>query len=294
MPPEGLPSHPSKEILELREIELLARLFVELGIKKIRLTGGEPLLREKIVALVSSLSKISGLQELALTTNGSKLSPLALYLKEAGLSSINISIDSLNPTRFEKITRQGKLREVLGGIQTALSCGLPVKLNVVALSDLTCEEVGEFCSLAKRLPIEIRFIEFMPLCGSGFDKNKGLSIPLLHEWIEEKLSLLPLERGSNPSQTYAIQGSPGRIGIIASLSEPFCSDCSRLRLTATGMIRPCLFSSQETDLRTPLRQGQTDEELKQIILKAAWNKPKGHEEFLETGKPLPMIRSIGG
>lgn len=296
MPPEGIPLLPKQDILTIEEFERLTRIFASLGVRKIRLTGGEPLLRKKIVALTSALSHIEEIDEVNLTTNGSLLAPLPTVLKEAGLHGVNVSLDSLSRIRFQKITRADELFEVTYGITEALKAGLKVKLNVVALNDLSKKEVLSFCHLTKNNPLEVRFLELMPLCGSAWNASLGLSISLLKNWVMESFELIPLPRGNQVAETFQVEGSLGNIGFIASLSEPFCESCNRLRLTSTGALRSCLFSDLETDLRTPLRRGDSDEEIAERIQRAAWNKPKGHEQYLAE-RPyvdLPKIRTLGG
>ncbi|MBI4411954.1 MAG: GTP 3',8-cyclase MoaA [Deltaproteobacteria bacterium] len=296
MPPEGISLLPRAEVLRIDEFERLARIFVSLGINKIRLTGGEPLLRHKIVALVAALSHIDGLNELGLTTNGSLLAPLAQPLKEAGLASVNVSLDSLDPERFSRITLRDEFPVVLEGIGQALKAGLKVKINVVVLDSLTKEEVIAFCRMTREKPVEVRFLEFMPLCGTGWKLEQTKPIALIREWIREEFDLHPLPRNGQVAETYTLNSGLGRIGFIASMTEPFCDSCTRLRLTSTGGFHPCLFSLMETDLRTPMRKGSPDEEIARLIRETAWLKPKGHGEFLEKNKyeELPKIRSLGG
>lgn len=296
MPPEGISLHPRKDILRIEEIEKLIRIFVSLGVDRVRLTGGEPLLRKKIVSLVAALSHIEGLSEVNLTTNGALLAPLAASFKEAGLSGINVSLDSLNRARFKKITLRDELNEVLYGITKAAQAGLKLKINVVALSDMTQKEFLSFCQRAFDNPIEIRFIEFMPLCGTGYKPELVLPIGTLKKWAKTAYDLIPIERGSQVAESFDIAGGQGRLGFIGSMSEPFCDTCNRLRLTATGMIRPCLFSPLQFDLRTALRRGDTDEQIADIIRKAVYQKPMGHEEVMQftCQEDLPKIRSLGG
>ncbi|EKD41522.1 MAG: hypothetical protein ACD_73C00675G0002 [uncultured bacterium] len=296
MPPEGITLLPKNEVLSLEEIGRLAGIFISLGTKKIRLTGGEPLLRKNIVSLVRDLASVAGLEELGLTTNGFFLAPLAHELKANGLSSVNISIDSLNRLRFHHVTRTDSFEDVFAGFMASLEAGLKVKVNVVAMNDLGEKEVESFVELAKKFPVELRFLEFMPLCGSAWQSEKRLSLSQLKQWVSSHCSLVPIPRGRNVADTFQIEGHEGKIGFISSMSEPFCGDCSRLRLTSTGMLRLCLFSPLEMDLRTPLRQGALDEEIAALITRSVLQKPKGHEEYLEKTKysELPKIRSVGG
>jgi len=228
MPPEGISLLPREDILRFEEIEKLVRIFVSLGIDRVRLTGGEPLLRKKIVSLVAALSHIEGLSEVNLTTNGTLLAPLAESFKEAGLSGINVSLDSLNRVRFKQITLRDELNEVLYGIDKAVKAGLKLKINVVALSDMTHSEFLSFCQRAFNNPIEIRFIEFMPLCGTGYKPDLVLPIGTLKKWAREAYDLIPLERGSQVAESFIIAGGKGRLGFIGSMSEPFCDSCNNL------------------------------------------------------------------
>lgn len=296
MPPEGIPLLPKKDILSIEEIEKLVRIFVSLGVSRVRLTGGEPLLRKKIIGLVDSLSRVGGLTDINLTTNGSLLAPMAASLKEAGLTGVNISLDSLDRQRFKKIALYDGLDSVVSGLVQSLTVGLKVKINVVALADLAREEVKNFLLLASRYPVEVRFLEFMPLCGTGYRPDLVFPIQTLKDWIREDVSLVSIPRDRSVAKTYAIKGGAGRVGFIASMSEPFCGTCNRLRLTSVGGLRPCLFSPLETDLRSPLRNGVPDETLADLIRKTAWQKPRGHEEIVEKRKyaEMPKIRMLGG
>lgn len=296
MPPEGINLLPRSEVLTIEEIEKLVRIFVSLGVTRVRLTGGEPLLRKKIVGLINSLSRLEGLTDLNLTTNGFLLAPMATFLKEAGLTGVNISLDSLDRERFKKIALYDGLEQVKSSVARSLTAGLKVKINTVALADLSRREVRQFLDMIRLYPIELRFLEFMPLCGTGYRPDLVFPMKLLKEWVREDFSLIPLPRGSSAAETYEIKEFPGRIGFVSSMSEPFCGTCSRLRLTSTGALRPCLFSPMETDLRTPLRLGATDEEIANLIRERVWLKPKGHEEILKKTRndELPKIRMVGG
>lgn len=296
MPPEGITLMPREQILSLEEIARLAAIFVSLGVKKIRLTGGEPLLRKGIVTLVSELAKLPGLDELGLTTNGSLLAPLLPEIIDAGLTSVNISLDSVNRLRFQHVTRVDAFENVLDGIRASLESGLKTKINAVAMNDLGQREVEAFVEFAKKYPVEVRFLEFMPLCGSAWQSEKKLPLATLKAWVESACHLVPIPRERNVADTFEIAGGRGKIGFISSLTEPFCGTCSRLRLTSDGHLKLCLFSNKQNDLKTPLRAGDADEEIAKLIMQAVWHKPKGHEEFL--GKvataALPKIRAIGG
>jgi len=301
MPSEGIQMLERQDILSFEEIEQVVRAVVPLGIKKVRLTGGEPLVRKGICDLVASLKQIEGLDELCLTTNGSLLSQLAPKLKAAGLSSINISLDTLNAKRFSELTLSPLFEQVLNGIQAALSEGFKIKVNVVPLKGTSIAEVLELVRFAVKHQLEIRFIEFMPLCGGGWSPEKVLPIPQLRAWVQEHFALEPLPRNHEVAESYRIKGTKGRVGFIASLSEPFCSSCTRLRLSSTGKIRPCLFSTMEFDLLKKLRDGGTTEEIQNLFLWGTWNKPEGHpyrglKPKTNKGRrsKTALIRSIGG
>lgn len=305
MPNNGIEMMERSDILSFEEIETVVRAVVPLGIEKVRLTGGEPLLRQGLPKLIESLNQIEGLKEVNLTTNGSLLSNFVPKLKKAGLKSINISLDTLNAKRFEQLTLTPLLARVLEGIKLSLDAGLKVKINVVPLKGTSLPETLQLVEFAAENNIEVRFIEFMPLCGNNWGPDKVLPIPQLRAWVQEHFLLTPLTRGKEVAQSYSIEGSEGRVGFIASLSEPFCSDCNRLRLSSNGKVRPCLFSSLEFDLLEELRKGASEEEIKNIFKWAAWNKPEGHpyqshktkKENKETKKNFvdPVyIRSIGG
>jgi len=297
MPPEGVQLLPRDQILRISEYERLLSVFIKAGITKIRLTGGEPLLRRGVTSLVRSLSQHPSLKEIALTTNGIYLKPLVPELIAEGITSVNISLDSLNPHRYAAMTRGGDFYKVWDSIESCLSHGLKVKINVVAMQDLAFAEVDQFISLAMNNPIEIRFLEFMPLCGSASQSESGINFRLLKEKILANYPLVPvLKQNGDVASSYVLAAGKGRIGFIDSLSEPFCGDCNRLRLSSTGQLRLCLFSHAEVDLRTPLRAGATDADLLQIIQEGAFNKPKGHEEIRRfvINEDLPPIRSIGG
>lgn len=302
LPEEGIGKFQRNEILSFEEIERVVGAVVPIGIEKVRLTGGEPLLRNGLPELIAALKKINLLKEVSLTTNGSLLAQFSADLKKAGLDSVNISLDTLNAERFEKITQAPFFKQTLQGIEAALSEGFPVKLNVVPLKGISVEEVLELIDFAIEHCLEIRFIEFMPLCGSNWSPEKVVPISLLRAWVEEHYELIALERGRDVAESYSITGTQAKVGFIASLSEPFCSTCNRLRLTSNGKIRPCLFSTLEFDLLKKIREGATTEEIQNIFLWGAWNKPEGHPfrkmkitsalEKEKTGGAL--IRNIGG
>ena len=295
-PPEGIPVIDHEHLLDFDEIARVVRIFLEMGGRKVRLTGGEPLLRPQLEVLVARLSVFPGLEDMALTTNGFLLERCAASLKAAGLRRVNVSIDSLQRERFAALTRRDALEKVWGGIEAALDVGLKVKLNAVAVDGLSEEDMVGFGELARRRPIEVRFIEFMPLCGGGWDQTKMFPIPKLRATLLKHFDLVELPRGSNCAQSYRIAGGVGTIGIIASMTEPFCDSCTRLRLTADGKLRPCLFSNIEIDLRSLLRHDASDERIRDAIHQAVVEKPVGHGITLPLSDAtnLPRIKSFGG
>ncbi|MFH1263000.1 MAG: GTP 3',8-cyclase MoaA [Pseudomonadota bacterium] len=296
-PTEKVTLAPPRELLASDELIRLLRIFARLGIRRVRLTGGEPLLRRDIVSLVRTLRGFSKFEDIALTTNGSFLASLAEPLERAGLSAVNVSLDSLNRERFARITGRDRLKEVMAGIDRAVAMSLRVKINVMALMDLSREEVLEFCRMAFERPISVRFLEFMPLCGEGWTPDRMLPIGTVRRWISNEYPLRRQHRGPHAAETFAIDGARGTVGFIASLTEPFCEACNRLRLTATGRVHLCLFSPLEFDLRAAVRDGSGDEEIESQIRRAVLQKPRERSAFSEWKKgqdPLPRIRVLGG
>lgn len=300
MPPEGIRLIEKSKILSFEEIIKVAKNFLALGGKRIRLTGGEPLLRKNIEELVSNLAELKPELDLALTTNGTLLEPLLPSFKKAGLKRINISLDSLQEKRFAEVTFSTEFQKVLAAIFASLEYGFITKVNVVAMHGLTQEEMRNFAELAYNYPLEVRFIEFMPLCGTGWHPEWSLPIKAVRETIQETYHLRPLARGTEVAQSYQLQGGKGTLGFIASMTEHFCDSCSRLRLSADGKLHPCLFSKKEIDIKTALRKQASDRELQEIIAHAVKQKPAGHEyrdnplAYQQQLPQMPHIRSIGG
>ena len=300
MPAEGLPWLDREEVLTFEEIERLARIFVGLGIKDIRLTGGEPLVRKSVPDLVRRLAQIDGLESLSLTTNGVLLPRLAGDLAAAGLRRINVSLDSLDRERFAQITRRDALSAVMAGLEElekhpSIS---PIKVNAVAIKGFTEPEIPAFGHFARRKPYVIRFIEFMPLdADQHWTADDILSGAEIRAILEREI--MPLERlpakASSTSQRYRFADGIGEVGFINPVSEPFCSTCDRIRMTADGQLRTCLFAIEETDLKTPLRRGAGDEALAEIIRRAVWNKELKHYIGDQTFKRASRSMSqIGG
>jgi cyclic pyranopterin phosphate synthase len=299
MPAEGLPWLEREEILGFEEIARLAGLLVGLGIESVRLTGGEPLVRRQLPRLVRMLGEIEGLRDLSLTTNGYLLEQQADALVGAGIQRVNVSIDSLQRDRFFQITRRDALPQVLRGLDAIAArpeVGL-VKVNAVAVRDFTEEELGRFCELARTRDFQVRFIEFMPLDGDrAWTPDAVLTGEEMRRMIEavHPLEELPREPSAT-ARVFRFADGKGEIGFVTPVSEPFCSECNRLRLTAEGKLRTCLFSIHETDLREPLRAGAGDEELESMIRDAVWRKELKHR-VSEPGFRLPprTMSEIGG
>lgn len=287
------------EILTFEEIKRLSEIFVGLGINKIRLTGGEPLIRRDITKLIKQLDGIEGLKDLSLTTNGFRLKDLAEELYDAGLKRINVSLDSLDPDKFARFTRRNALHRVLEGLDVAERCGFsPIKINVVVIRGFTEDEILDFARLARTKPFVVRFIEFMPLdMDSRWGKIKFIPGEEIIDKINAVYPLEVIETGANfdAAKRYYFKDGSGEIGIVSSVSEPFCGACNRVRLTADGKLMTCLFSLYETDLKSPMRNGASDEELKRIIIKAVNNKEPGHKiQMADFVKPKRSMSMIGG
>ncbi|HXZ29543.1 MAG TPA: GTP 3',8-cyclase MoaA, partial [Dehalococcoidia bacterium] len=276
MPPEGVPRISHNEILSYEEIRTVARAAAELGVNKIRLTGGEPLVRADLPELIKMLSQIEGIRELSLTTNGTLLKNCALNLKKAGLSRVNVSLDTLKPDRFQYITRLGELKTVLEGIEAAKEASFePVKINTVVMRNINDDEILDLARMTYEDRWHVRFIELMPFKGATeFVPSSELR---RHIGLLGKLEPCPSITGNGPARYYRLSGARGTIGFISPLTETsFCSRCNRMRLTPDGKLRPCLLGEDEIDLRTPLRSGASTEELKRFILKAVASKPERH------------------
>jgi cyclic pyranopterin phosphate synthase len=299
MPAEGMPWIDRAEILSFEEIERLVRLFVRMGVRDVRLTGGEPLVRRGFPELVGRLAAIDGIEDLSLTTNGYLLAGQAEALVAAGIGRVNVSIDSLARGRFFEVTRRDALDRVLAGLDAiaAFPEVRPVKVNAVPMPGFGAEEVARFCDLARSRRFQVRFIEFMPLDGDrAWRPDDVLSGAEVRRMVEARHPLRELPREPHATaRVFAFADGEGEIGFVNPVTEPFCADCNRIRLTADGRLRTCLFSSRETDLRGPLREGAGDAELERAIRDAVWRKELKHR-INEPGfrPPARTMSAIGG
>jgi cyclic pyranopterin phosphate synthase len=298
--PETVQFLPRRELLTFEEIARVVRALVPFGVNKVRLTGGEPLVRRDLPALIQQLAAIPGLVDIGLTTNGLLLAPVAASLWAAGLRRINVSLDTLDPTRFEALTRRPGVEEVVAGILAAKAAGFdPVKVNAVAIKGETEEDVVPLAAFAREHRLELRFIEYMPLdAENGWERDKVL---LASEILDRLTAAFgPLRPAPNqdpraPALDFDYEDGGGRVGLIASVSRPFCGSCNRLRLTADGKFRNCLFALGETDLRALLRGGASDVEITNAVRASVWEKWEGHE--INTARfirPERLMHSIGG
>ncbi len=324
LPPEGVPWRPHAEILRFEEIAAVVRAAAALGISKVRLTGGEPLVRAGIVELVAMLAAIPGLDDLSMTTNGALLARHAADLRRAGLRRVNVSLDTLDAGRFQRITRLGRLEDVLAGIAAAQEAGLlPVKLNTVAVRGFNDDELVTLAARTIGEDWHVRFIELMPvgLGGSGQEARAGgacqdvdtpnvlrdaaehspeagfIAVAEIKARIEAALGVLTPARptvGNGPARYYRLAGARGTIGFISPVSEHFCDQCNRLRLTADGHLRPCLLADGELDLRTPLRQGASQADLQALLRQAIQAKPQGHRLAEQVWPQVRAMSQIGG
>jgi cyclic pyranopterin phosphate synthase len=299
MPAEGLPWLDRSALLTYEEIERLVRLLSSMGVHDVRLTGGEPLVRRELWRLVEGLAAIEDVHDLSLTTNGYLLERQVEDLVRAGLRRVNVSLDSLAPDRFFQLTRRDSLHQVLAGLEAAQRYPelRPIKVNVVALKDFTEDEVLRFAEFAQQHPYEVRFIEFMPLdADRAWTREKVLPNADIVAMIDAVYPLEPVGRERHgTARRYRFADGTGEMGFISPVTQPFCGDCNRIRLTAEGELRTCLFSMTETDLREPLRSGASDAELEQIIRDAVWRKElKHHVNDPGFVQPARTMSRIGG
>ena len=298
MPAEGLPWMPKAEMLTDEEMLRVIGVFVRDGVTQVRLTGGEPLLRRSIVQLVAGIAALEPRPRIAMTTNGVGLARVAQGLADAGLDRVNVSLDTIDAETFTQLTRRDRLSDVEAGLKAAADAGLtPVKVNAVAMRGINDETVADVLDWCLDRGYELRFIEQMPLDAQhAWDRREMITADEIRARLSERHTLTPLPteaRGSAPAERFLVDGGPATVGIIASVTAPFCAACDRTRLTADGQVRNCLFSRTETDLRTPLREGATDDELLDLIRGEMWRKRRGHgigdPDFVQPDRPMSAI-----
>jgi len=299
MPAEGLKWKKPEHLLNIDEIVRVARVMADMGVRKIRLTGGEPTTRGDLAELVSRLIEIQGINTVSLTSNGVLFAKYAQALKQAGLTGVNISLDSLNRETFRKIARRDALNQVLESIEASLQNNFePVKINMVVMAGVNEHEMLDFVELARSKPVNVRFIEYMPFKGNQWDPTGVVSYAVMRERIEERYDLHAMPETfitNRVAEDFVIPGFRGKISFIASMSRSFCATCSRLRLTADGALKACLFFPAQAQLRDLLRMGATDAQIKDVISQSILAKPEGHPDPTEliALNDLSMIE-IGG
>jgi cyclic pyranopterin phosphate synthase len=296
MPEEGVTFRPRTDILSYEEFAVVARVAKSVGVTSVRFTGGEPLVRKGIVDLVAKVAEV-GFSDIALTTNGTLLGGLAAGLVGAGLTRVNISCDSLRPERFAQIRRRGELGVVLDAMDAAEDAGLlPVKVNVVLVAGLNDDEILDFAAFSRATGRPVRFIEYMPLDADGHWRRE--QVVAGHDVVARIASCWPLEPvdaagDAAPAERYRFTDGHGEIGVVASVTRPFCGTCNRLRLTADGAVQNCLFSDDELSVRDVLRGGGSDEDVADVLRRAVWGKRAGHgindPEFLRPRRSMSMI-----
>jgi GTP 3',8-cyclase len=294
MPESGVALMSHYDILSYEEIYSVVKAAAELGITRVRLTGGEPLVRAGLPDLISMIAGIETIEDISLTTNGILLAQYASDLKEAGLRRVNVSLDTLKAERFSKITRCGTLKKTLDGIAAAEEVGLtPVKINMVVMAGVNDDELTDFTKKTIKDGWNVRFIELMPSTANEPVSGKMVPVAEMKKRVEflGKLEPAGIEVGNGPAKYFKLPGAQGTIGFISPVTEHFCFQCNRLRLTADGKLRPCLLSDEEIDLKAPLRSGAPLEELKKLIAQAIACKPKGHRlsEGVSKGRPFSQV-----
>lgn len=296
MPPEGIVLTPHSEILRYEEILSVVRVAAEMGINRVRLSGGEPLIRAGLVDFVRMLSNVKEIVDLSLTTNGVLLKDHAATLKDAGLKRVNVSLDSLKRKKFEEVTGHDRLPDVLEGIKEAERVGLtPIKINVVVMRGVNEDELLDFARLTMD-GWNVRFIELMPILNKGVQQPEFVPAKEIWDSLSSLGTLQPCSTltGNGPASYYQLPGTKGTIGFITPVSDHFCFKCNRLRLTADGKLLPCLLAGGEIDLRSPLRAGASPEDIRQLILKAVASKPEGHRVSQGVVSQTRPMTQVGG
>ncbi len=298
MPEEGIESIPHDEILTYDEILRICEIVSELGIRKIKITGGEPLVRKDIVNLIRDIKNIDKIEQVTLTTNGILLHEMLDDLYDAGIDAINISLDTLNKDNFKKITRRDGLEKVLMSIDKAYDLGIRVKINCLAIRDFNLSELVEIASFAKDREIDVRFIELMPIgFGKKYNQIDNDEILSILESRFGTFEIVTEKRGNGPAKYYRNQNMKGCIGFISAISHEFCESCNRIRLTSSGFLKLCLHYNKGIDLKGPIRNGISDEDLKKLIHNTIWNKPISHKFGHANGEQdieLKNMVQIGG
>lgn len=298
MPDKGVKLFEHKDILRYEEIVRVVSIAASLGVRKIRITGGEPLIRRNLSFLIASIKTIHAIEDISLTTNGVLLDKYAGELADTGLNRVNISLDTLKPDRYSEITRGGDIAPVLKGIEAAEKAGLlPVKINMVPIRYLNDDEIADFARMTLTTPRHVRFIEFMPIGSRDlWSDERYISTDELKKTAEKIAPLTPVRlRKNGPAKYFRFEGAPGVIGFISALTHHFCGDCNRLRLTADGKLRPCLFSETEIDLKPALRKQSSDKEIERLLRLAIEVKPEGHKiDQRDDLSSLKNMSRIGG
>ena len=298
MPAEGLPWMSKPEMLNDDEMLRIIAVFIGLGVRQVRLTGGEPLLRRSIVDVVAGIAELKPRPQIAMTTNGVGLDRLAAPLARAGLDRVNVSLDTIDQQEFFKLTRRDRLADVEKGLKAAASVGLtPVKVNAVAMRGINDHSAADVLQWCLDRDYQLRFIEQMPLDAQHeWQRDQMVTADEIREQLSTRFTLTPLPdeaRGTAPAELFLVDGGPSTVGIIASVSAPFCAACDRVRLTADGQVRNCLFAKGEVDLRGPLREGATDAGLAGLIQGEMWRKARGHgigkPDFVQPDRPMSAI-----
>jgi len=299
MPEEGISDEGHSNILTLEQIARLVKVSTKVGIRKVRFTGGEPLVRKDIIKLIAQVAEIPQIEDIAITTNGMLFDKMAEDLKAAGLKRVNFSLDTFVPEKFSYITRRGNLHDVTRAIDKALKLGIaPVKINTVVMKDFNDNEILDFVKLAYEMPLNVRFIEFMPVGDLPFYKKERLvSMSAIKQIVESRYELLKssMLKGNGPAKSYQIKGGMGTIGFISAMSNHFCSECNRIRMTADGKLRGCLFDKGEVNLKLALENDANDEEIARLFGEAIKKKPARHhmDEGWGVGNERKMYQ-IGG